>query len=184
MFRIDGPTAAAALPTPAAVSGTPGYFTEGDPSTSTPPTTVTADWANMTQEELMAVVLAGGLTPDKTDHTQLLQAMQALFVARTAPSFTHSGSDWRRIGPDGFIEIGGVVSLGTTNEQSISFTFATPFPTACLGIDAIVIANGSTIGNTQMQEISLSNTGATLFIQSDVHPFSDGTAFRFRARGY
>lgn len=184
MFRIDGATAAAALPAPAAVVGTPGYFTDGDPSTFTPPTTVTADWANMLQEELMGVVLAASLTPSKTDHTQLLQALQDLFVARTAPSFTHSGSDWTRVGPDGFIEMGGVISLGTTNEQSISFSFPTPFPNACLGLDAIVIGNGSFNGNTQMQELSLSTTGATLFIQSDVHPFGDGTAFRWRARGW
>lgn len=79
MFRIDTDTAAAALPTPGA-AGTPGYFTHGDPSTGTPATTVSADFLNMIQEELMAIVAAGALTPDKTNHGQVLAALEELFA--------------------------------------------------------------------------------------------------------
>lgn len=76
-FRIDQ-NAAASMPTPASVA-TPGYFHEGDPATGNPATPMSADWLNMTQEEILTVVEAGGLTPDKTDPTQLYQALQILF---------------------------------------------------------------------------------------------------------
>ena len=78
MFRVDGPTAAPALPAPAAVSGTPGYFTGGDPSVPTPPTDVPVDWLNMIQEELVAIVAAAGISLSKADRGQVLAAIRAL----------------------------------------------------------------------------------------------------------
>lgn len=74
MFRIDTPSAVSALPDPAAV-GTPGYFGRGNLATGQAPTTLSADWANMVQEEIMSVVLDAGLSPNKTDHAQLLAAL-------------------------------------------------------------------------------------------------------------
>ncbi|WP_288935496.1 hypothetical protein [uncultured Sphingomonas sp.] len=81
MFRVDGPTAAPALPAPSAVSGTPGYFTGGDPSVPTPPTDVPVDWLNMIQEELVAIVLAAGLPLAKTNRAQVLTAIQSLIAS-------------------------------------------------------------------------------------------------------
>jgi hypothetical protein len=81
MQRIDGPTASPSLPTPSAVSGTPGYFTGGDPSVPTPPTAVSADWLNMIQEEIASVVLAAGISLSKTTSTQLRDAIRALIDA-------------------------------------------------------------------------------------------------------
>jgi len=83
MFRIDTAPAAPALSAPAA-PGTPGYFTEGDPTSGTPATTVSADFLNMVQEEMMAVVVAGGVTPSKTTRNQVLTALQALFPSIAA----------------------------------------------------------------------------------------------------
>ena len=77
MHRIDHPTAAEALPTPAS-PGDPGYFDEGDPVGGTPATVVTADWANAVQEELVAVVVAGGGSPSKSVRTQVRDAIQVL----------------------------------------------------------------------------------------------------------
>lgn len=74
MFRIDTPSAVGALPAPA-TAGTPGYFGRGNLATGSPPTTLSADWANMVQEELMAVVTSAGLTPSKTNNAQLLAAI-------------------------------------------------------------------------------------------------------------
>lgn len=81
MFRIDNPTAAAALPAiPAA--GAEKFFTEGDAGLGVPATTVDAWWLNMLQEELRAlIVTGGGLAPDKADNTQVLQAIQAMIAA-------------------------------------------------------------------------------------------------------
>jgi len=81
MQRIDGPSAAAARPAPAPVSGTPGYFTGGDPAVPTAPTAVSADWLNAIQEEVMGVILGAGLTPSKADSAQLLAAIRALITS-------------------------------------------------------------------------------------------------------
>lgn len=74
MHRIDHPTAAA---TPPAIepAGDPGYFTEGNPSGATLATVVTADWANALQEEIANVIEGRGITLDKTQNNQLLEAI-------------------------------------------------------------------------------------------------------------
>ena len=76
MFRIDDPSAAVALPTPEAAL-TEAYITEGVPGV-TAPTLVRASWLNMIQEELRAIVIAGGLTPSKTTYTQVRDAIQQM----------------------------------------------------------------------------------------------------------
>jgi len=88
MFRIDHETAAAALPTPGS-AGTPGYFTGGAPGEGVSPTVVTADWANAIQEEIMSVLDAASITPDKADHTQLLAALTALIPGGIEVSGDH-----------------------------------------------------------------------------------------------
>lgn len=71
MFRIDVDSNTTVLPTPE-VAGTPGYFrAQSDPVQ----TQVSNDYMNMLQEEIINVILAAGLTPSKTDYTQLAQAI-------------------------------------------------------------------------------------------------------------
>lgn len=71
MFRIDVDSNTTVLPTPE-VAGTPGYFrAQTDPVQ----TQVSNDYMNMLQEEIINVLLAAGLTPSKTDYTQLAQAI-------------------------------------------------------------------------------------------------------------
>jgi microcystin-dependent protein len=79
MHRIDTPNAVAELPSPSS-GGTPGFFDAGDPSTGRKATYFSADWANAVQEELISVIEGAGLTPNKGDLTQLLQALQAMSV--------------------------------------------------------------------------------------------------------
>ncbi|MBB5414117.1 gp53-like domain-containing protein [Paraburkholderia atlantica] len=85
MFRIDDATAATSLPTPES-AGTEGYFTEGNPAAGTPATNVRGSWLNMIQEELRAIVVAGGLTPSKTSYNQVLTAIQTLFAGSNGNS--------------------------------------------------------------------------------------------------
>lgn len=80
MFRIDNETAVAVMPA-APLAGAPGYFTNGDPGQGIQATVVDAHWLNMVQEELLAVVQAGGLTPDKGNFNQVLAALQIMFAA-------------------------------------------------------------------------------------------------------
>jgi hypothetical protein len=77
MHRIDNAAAAVSLPTPDAV-GTPGYFQRGNSGTGVQATVVSRDFMNATQEELVAPILAAGLTLDKTVNDQLLQALLLL----------------------------------------------------------------------------------------------------------
>ena len=78
MYRIDNPTAVVSRPAPAA-SGTPGFFTKGNPSLAIPATIVDDDFLNAQQEELMAFLTTAGITPDKTNEAQVLAAVRQMF---------------------------------------------------------------------------------------------------------
>lgn len=78
MHRIDNPSASTSLPTPKPL-GPEGYFTPGNINVGQSATIVEYDWLNTLQEELMNIVLRGGLSSDKADNTQLLKALSNLF---------------------------------------------------------------------------------------------------------
>lgn len=80
MYRVDHPTAKAALPVSTA-AGTPGYYGDGDAALGEQATVVEAEHLNMLQEEIANCVESAGLDLDKADRTQLYQAMQAVLVA-------------------------------------------------------------------------------------------------------
>jgi len=105
LYRIDTQTAATA-PDAIPAAGTEGYWTAGDPATGKVPTQFTPAWYNMMQEELRNVVVAAGLTPSKTDWTQVAKAVQSTRADLTglwsdessAPAgatFTHSGKSFK-----------------------------------------------------------------------------------------
>lgn len=97
MFRIDDVSASATLPTPEA-AGTEGYWTEGNPATGVPATLERASWFNMLQEELRAIVVAGGLTPSKTVYNQVLSAINTLAQNSSALVGATSGTSDAIIG--------------------------------------------------------------------------------------
>ncbi|WP_341893895.1 hypothetical protein [Ferrovibrio terrae] len=72
-----------AAETPPAVPavGTPGFFTHGNAGLDVPATPVESWWLNMVTQELAAVVAAAGLTRDKTNNAQVVQAINALITA-------------------------------------------------------------------------------------------------------
>jgi hypothetical protein len=90
--RIDSTGTAAALPTPGALGLTVGYFTEGDPTSATPATVVSADWLNAVQEELAYVIEQAGITLDKTSRTQLKSAIDKLVGVSSTPVVITSAS--------------------------------------------------------------------------------------------
>lgn len=64
------------MPSPGAVvSSTITYFQGGSPVTNIPATTITVDWLNSVNTELINLVTSVGLTPSKTNFTQLAQAV-------------------------------------------------------------------------------------------------------------
>jgi hypothetical protein len=77
MHRLDVATAASVLPTPAA-AGTPGFHTNGNPGTGTPASVMDADFFNAVQEELIAILVEGGINPVKGTNTQVRDAIRAM----------------------------------------------------------------------------------------------------------
>ncbi|WP_186113941.1 hypothetical protein [Burkholderia gladioli] len=85
MYRTDQPTAVTALPVPAP-AGTPGFFTGGNPATGQAATIVDADFLNMIQEELISILTAASISPNKTAYGQVLASLEKLFAAATGSS--------------------------------------------------------------------------------------------------
>lgn len=81
MQRIDDPTADDSNPLKL-------KYTEGDPGTGVPATIVRADALNAIQEELSHIVESAGGTLDAEDDTQVLAALNAIFLKLTGGTLT------------------------------------------------------------------------------------------------
>ena len=82
MYQIDNSTAATTQPASTA-AGSPGFFTDGNPATSTPATIVPAEWLNAVMMELANTITGAGLTLTKNAFNQLLLAVKRLGQATT-----------------------------------------------------------------------------------------------------
>lgn len=65
----------------APATGTPGWATDGDPTTNTQATQAPAWHYNMMMAEMLAIVKAAGITPSNADWSQVLKAMQTIFAS-------------------------------------------------------------------------------------------------------
>jgi hypothetical protein len=74
MFQIDVASAAQTMPERGA-AGTAGFFTEGDAVGGTQATVLSADFVNAVMMELLNILVGVGLTPSKTDDTQLQKSL-------------------------------------------------------------------------------------------------------------
>lgn len=168
MQRVDGPTAAPALPEPLAVSGTPGYFAHGDLPSGTPYTTPPPDWFNGVQEELIGVIVAGGETPDKSNNAQLLAALQALFVAKGGGSDIYVGANEISVPLAGGLIMKAGSDTGTYSEGALSHVFHTAFPNGCFCVVATTINSGAVEdADIWPQRQTKSANGFTLFLNWD-----------------
>jgi hypothetical protein len=86
MYRIDNATAGTILPAPTP-AGTPGFFTTGNIGGQLA-TIVSADFMNGVQEELIAILAAAAIAPDKTVNNQVLTAILALIAGNTRKKLT------------------------------------------------------------------------------------------------
>jgi hypothetical protein len=128
MFRIDDPTAAASLPAPEA-AGTEAYWTEGNPGTGVPATLMRASFFNMVQEELRAIVIAAGLTPSKTNYSQILTALQTIWGPGRA-GHVYGGNDWIPLGGGMIFQWAQVTSSASADA---TWTFPVAFPANVFG---------------------------------------------------
>ncbi|MEG7608918.1 gp53-like domain-containing protein [Citrobacter braakii] len=84
MYHVDNSTGVPVMPQPSPVtSETELFFTEG--GNGVPPTFPGPDWFNIIQSELINILRAAGLDPDKMDNTQILAALKKLFLSRSNP---------------------------------------------------------------------------------------------------
>ncbi|MFV9296990.1 hypothetical protein ABQ430_17065, partial [Citrobacter amalonaticus] len=84
MFHVDNSTGVPVMPPPSPVtSETELFFTEG--GNGIPATFPGPDWFNTIQSELLNILRAAGLDPDKMDNTQILTALKKLFLSRLNP---------------------------------------------------------------------------------------------------
>lgn len=92
MHRIDTATA------------TPDHkFTEGDPAVPVAATTVSAEWLNAVQEELVAVITGAGLELKKSDNSQLWQAISQL-ITNAKPGLATKAKP-------GLVQVGGGLNI-------------------------------------------------------------------------
>ncbi|MCA3418096.1 MAG: hypothetical protein INF88_04275 [Roseomonas sp.] len=78
MQRVSRASAVASLPAPPA-GGTPGFFTGGNPGAGQPATVPGFEWFNAVQEELLGVILRGGITASNADLAQVRKSLDRLF---------------------------------------------------------------------------------------------------------
>ncbi|MEH5792659.1 integrase, partial [Citrobacter braakii] len=84
MYHVDNSTGVPVMPLPSPItSETELFFTEG--GNGVPPTYPGPDWFNAIQSELLNIIRAAGLDPDKMDNTQILAALKKLFLSRSNP---------------------------------------------------------------------------------------------------
>lgn len=83
MYQIDNSTAATTMPQPTS-PGTPGFFTDGNPATGTPPTIFPAEFANAVMLEILGVLSAAGVAPEKNKYDQLSTAIGRIINNKTA----------------------------------------------------------------------------------------------------
>ncbi|NHV29302.1 hypothetical protein [Burkholderia sp. D-99] len=89
MYQYDDPTAVSVMPVPAA-AGTAGFFTDGNPATAVPSTVLRADFMNTLMMEVLNVLSAAGIAPDKTKQDQLQKAISALLQQATRTRLTQN----------------------------------------------------------------------------------------------
>ena len=130
------------------------------------------------REELRAVLVAGGVTPDQNTLNQLLTALTALFGVKA--SVLTSGSV-----PYG-IKIGTVVLQWVTGTafadvpvgaagQSVSVTWGTAFSTACLLVIPSFEVTAGNSSNWSAAVTAKSTTGATVQIEEWSAQVNPGT---------
>lgn len=89
MQRVSRASAVASLPSPPA-GGTPGFFTGGNPALGQAATVPGYEWFNSVQEELLAVILRGGITASGADLAQMRKSLDRLFAGGISNLFANT----------------------------------------------------------------------------------------------
>ncbi|MCA3417439.1 MAG: hypothetical protein INF88_00950 [Roseomonas sp.] len=79
MQRVTRSSAVATMPAPPVSPSAPGFFAGGNPGGGTPATTPGFEWFNGVQEELIGLILRGGITASNADLAQVRKSLDRLF---------------------------------------------------------------------------------------------------------
>jgi hypothetical protein len=132
MFLNDAPGALPAMPARSAIGPNPGWFAQNPAGGAG--TVLGAEWCNMIQAELLAIVAAAGLATDKGNDGQLLAAIRAI----GGPPTGFRGAFTGPIAPAGWVRgngltIGGALSNATERANADTFAlFSLHWPRADL----------------------------------------------------
>lgn len=149
MHRIDGQGATA-----------DNKFTEGNPSTGAVATDVTADWLNAVQEEIIAVIVAASIAPEKANNGQLLAAIVSLIagggvsVSAEGVSITDAGGYFTDIEVESALQqLAAKLYAGTLNSNQVRRSVLTlngaAFSTSAAHIENILqLSNAAAITYT------------------------------------
>ncbi|MCB5307311.1 hypothetical protein [Yersinia massiliensis] len=98
MFHLDNETGVPVMPNlPPVQSNTTKWFTEG--GNGIPPSWPGATWFNITQAEMLNVLVDAGIDPDKTDLSQLSKAIKKI-ISDGSLLITNNLSEIKTSGPD------------------------------------------------------------------------------------
>lgn len=122
MFHVDNNSAVPVMPAvKPVVSAVTSFFTEG--GNGVPPTYPGPDWFNIIQSELLAVLAAAGITPDKANNVQLLAAMRALFLdtSQNGADIQDKALFLQNLGLDRLQQTAGGTTLSSANKSTFLF---------------------------------------------------------------
>lgn len=135
MYHVDNSTGVPVMPQPSPVtSETELFFTEG--GNGVPPTFPGPDWFNIIQSELINILRAAGLDPDKMDNTQILAALKKLFLSRSNP-FGDIKADGAAAIATALSNLGAVAGSGGSYPGDLKFKSVGTNPTERNGVTLV-----------------------------------------------
>ncbi|WP_438402347.1 gp53-like domain-containing protein [Aeromonas veronii] len=123
--------------TTAVISAVRQYATEG--GVGVQPTIPGAEWFNMITDELLAVLSAAGITPDKSDHGQLAASLLSMFTGKSEFSSLLANNGYQKL-------FGGLIfQWGSASGPAgpLSLTFPISFPNACVFVAGAILEPGT-----------------------------------------
>lgn len=148
MFHVDNSTGVPVMPPPSPVtSETELFFTEG--GNGIPATFPGPDWFNTIQSELLNILRAAGLDPDKMDNTQILTALKKLFLSRLNPF-----GDIAQDGPDAIatalsnLGLGDAAKMDAATLDITSNSLVAKIPVLFLGEQRALIIQASSLSSS------------------------------------
>ena len=150
MLAIDNATAVPNRPA-ANPAGAPGWFTEGNPAAGQPATVLSADWLNEVQAEILAVLAAAAIAPNKTKSDQLATAIQQLAASAISNATSPPvGDNSRALATTIWVNnrLDGVVNVDCSGGADVVLTPA-QYGCALISLQGALSANRNVIFPTQ-----------------------------------